>query len=156
LHINSQNRSYGHFYDFAIQLQPAINAVKKIKLLALALPLSNYTVNTGFDSLDTSLAMLHEEDNSINLFIPLCIFIKIAEFPTMCRSSNNINGTFPIYINTVSGEINCFYSNLYFENISFNTISFTNMLHIQLIDPDTSSLFDINDNEISLLLELEY
>jgi hypothetical protein len=110
----------------------------------------------GFDELDTVLALSHEGDNSINLSIPPCIFLKIAEFPTMCRSSNGINGTFPIYINTISGEINYFYSNLFFENIAYNTISFTNMLHIQLIDPDTGNLFDINDNEISILLELEY
>jgi hypothetical protein len=236
LHINSKNRSYGYSYDFAIELKLAIMSVKSVKLLALALPLSNYTINDsnniiyftdgvtdfeatiipgiynsdniglaiknamesvgyvgtistyfsentytltiisttnfslqfgtfmansayqilGFDLVDTSLDIAHEGDNAINLSIPPCIFIKINEFPIMCRSSNGINGTFPIYINTISGEINYFYSNLYFENKANNTISFTNMLHIQLIDPDTGDLFDVNDNEISILLELEY
>jgi hypothetical protein len=46
LHINSINRSYGHSHDSEIELKPAINAIKRVKLLALALPLSNYTVNT--------------------------------------------------------------------------------------------------------------
>jgi hypothetical protein len=236
LHINSKLRSYGHSHDFAIQLQPSIGSIKRIKLLALAMPLSNYTINStnnliyfndgvtdyiatitpgvynsdnivtaiktameatgyagtitvtfsentykltissttnfmlqfqtltdnsanhilGFDELDTVLALSHEGDNSINLSIPSCIFLKIAELPSMVRSSNGINGTFPIYINVISGEVNYFYSNLYFENVAYNTISFTNMLHIQLIDPDTGNTFDINDNDWSMLLELEY
>jgi hypothetical protein len=56
------------------------------------MPNSAYQI-LGFDSIDTSLDIVHEGDNAINLSIPPCIFIKINEFPTMCRSFNGINGT---------------------------------------------------------------
>jgi hypothetical protein len=45
LHIDSKSRTYGHFHDFAIELKPAIFSLKSIKLLALSLPISNYTVD---------------------------------------------------------------------------------------------------------------
>jgi hypothetical protein len=77
----------------------------------------------------------------------------------MYRSSNGINGNFPIYINVISGKINYFYQNMNFENHATSTISLLNNLHISLIDPDTSDIFDINDNkwfclEIELLKKI--
>jgi hypothetical protein len=112
------------------------------------LQFGTYTDNSanhilGYDPMDTALDIAHEGDNAINLSIPPCIFIKIAEFPTMCRSSNGVNGTFSIYINTISGEINYFY--LYFENITHSTISLTNMLHIQLEIKDLFTLIQMEN-----------
>jgi hypothetical protein len=125
------------------------------------LQFATYTTNSanyimGFDEIDTALSLSYEGDNNIILSIPICIFIKINEFPSMCRFSNDINGTFPIYINTISGEISYFYSNFNFENVTSNTTSLLNNLHISLIDPDTGNLFNINGNEGSMLLCLEY
>jgi hypothetical protein len=238
LHINSKNRSHGSSHNFLIQLHPAISTVKSVNLLALSLPITNYTINSynnliyftdgvtdftatitsgiynsdnivlaiktaieataivgtitvmflentykltitsttnfalqfatyttnsanyimGFDEVDTASALSHEGNNSINLSIPSCIFVKINEFPTNCRSSNDINGTFPIYIyiNTISGEINFYFPNSQFNLVSNNIVSYLNNLIIQLINPDTGYLFDIQDSEWSMLLALNY
>jgi hypothetical protein len=110
----------------------------------------------GFDDLDTVVAASCTGNNSINLSIPPCIFIKINEFPITCRSANGYNGTFPIYINTISGEINFYFPNIQYESCTYNTTSQLNLLHISLIDPRSGLLFDINDNEWTMLLQLEY
>jgi hypothetical protein len=43
-----------------------------------------------------------------------------------------------------------------YEFYTYNTTSQLNLLHISLIDPKTGLLFDINDNEWTMLLQLEY
>jgi hypothetical protein len=236
LHIDSINRSYGQSLDFAIELKPAIFSVKSVHLLALSLPITNYTVDStnnliyftdrvteyiatitsgiytsndittaiktameatgyggvitatfsentymltidstvnielqfgtysnnsashilGFDDVDTAVSASLTGNNSINLSVPPCIFIKINEFPVTYRSSNGYNGMFPIYINTISGEINFHFPYTHFKSQTHNTKSQLNQLHISLLDPRTGLPFDINDNEWTMLLQLEY
>jgi hypothetical protein len=125
------------------------------------LQFKTYTTNSashilGFDNLDTVVAVSYTRNNSINFSIPPCIFLKINEFPVTCRSSNGYNGTIPIYINTISGEINFYFPNMHYEAQTHNTTSQLNQLHISLLDPRTGLLFDINDNEWCCLLELSH
>jgi hypothetical protein len=125
------------------------------------LQFETYTTNSashilGFDDLDTAVAASCTRNNSINLSIPPCIFLKINEFPVTCRSLNGYNGTFPIYINTISGEINFYFPNMHYEAQTHNTISQLNQLHINLLELRTRSLFDVNNNEWCCLLKLSY
>jgi hypothetical protein len=121
-----------------------------------ALQFATYTTNLanhimGFDELDTTSALSHKGDNSINLSIPPCIFIKINEFLVNCRSSKVSIEPFlsTSIINTISGEVNFYFPNNQFNLVSNSTVSYLNNLTIH---PDTGYLFDIQDSEWSMLL----
>jgi hypothetical protein len=108
----------------------------------------------GFPNVDTSLALSHTGLYSINLSIPPCVFIRINEFPVMCKSTTGISGTFPIYLNVISGEINFHFDKTHFNNESQGTISNINMMNVSLIDPRDGSEFSIQGNDWTMLLEL--
>ena len=126
----------------------------------LSLAFSNTTNSMasllGFLNNDTVFGLSHISTNAINLSIPPCIFIKVNEFPMMCKSTNGVNGTFAIYINVISGEINFLYSNTHYEVEATSTLTNINRLNISLIDPRTNTLFDIQNNDWSMLLEFIY
>jgi hypothetical protein len=73
LHINSKNRSYRHSHDFAVELKPAIISVKSVKLLALALSFSNYTIN---------------DSNNIIYFIDGVTNFEVTIIPGIYNSDN--------------------------------------------------------------------
>lgn len=110
----------------------------------------------GYDNVDTALSFTHIGNNSINLSIPSCMFLNIAEFPIMALSSNGYRGNFPIYVNTISGEIDLFFSNSGYDLESSSTVSVLNQLNISLINPLNGQVVDLNNVDFSFLLQLDY
>lgn len=108
----------------------------------------------GFPNVNTSSSTSHEGSYAINLSVPPCVFIRIDEFPVMCKSTNGVNGTYPVYLNTISGEISFHFDNTHYHNETSSTVSNINMLNVTLVDPRDGTLFDLNGNDWAMLLEL--
>lgn len=108
----------------------------------------------GFGNTITTLGLTHTSLYSINLSVPPCVFIRINEFPVMCKSTTGISGTFPVYLNTISGEINFHFDKTHFNNESQGTLSNINMMNVSLVDPRDGSEFSIQGNDWTMLLEL--
>lgn len=110
----------------------------------------------GFNNVDTSFSLNNTGNNTIDLSIPPCVFIRVGELPSACKSVSGISGTFPIYITVDSANINFHFDSSNYRIHCEGNISILNQLNISLINPRDGQIFNLNGSDWTMLLELSY
>lgn len=130
-------------------------------LSSFQMSFGSYTTNSsayilGFSDDNTTLALSHTSDFSIDLSLPLYIYCSIDEFSTNIKSTNNFDNATFVFPNKVnSSDILLFSKQTDYEQRSKVTEVNMQALRVRWTIHGNSTL-DINNNDWSLILGLHY
>lgn len=141
------------FSDFLYKL--TISGDAPFSLLFASNTLNSIAYVLGFDPVDTALAVSHMGNNSMNLSVPPLLGMQILEFPSMSRDTDSLNWfTFPINTLGDSSDISLHFAHTQYYLDCKNYINNANNLHIRIINLRDNLIFNNNNADINIVLEL--
>jgi hypothetical protein len=109
----------------------------------------------GFSPINTTLGTVQTATNISNLSIPPAFFLNIQELPNSILTSTGYAGTFIVFVTVNSGYINFnFEASQFKQKVNCNRSNIISRFSIQLLDPRTMDVYNLNGGEWVMMLQL--